>query len=232
MTEYTKPKVLAYDLEFANPLLNDDWSRMTECGIGVLASWSSEEIEPRVWIPEEGPHVLRDFAVHALEHDVFLTWNGIGCDDKLIHASLPLWAAVLGEAKRLDLILVAGLYAIAKKKKLDTRELDAVLAYGVPNDFPKLVGYKPTAKLNVMSGWKLDPTYSATFGIENSKSMDGVQAPIKWQAGARGEVIGYCVGDARRLLNLYDRAWDGHPLVNVKGAEAHIPRAVLAGRPF
>jgi len=227
-----KPKVLAYDLESATPLPNDDWSRMTECGIGVLGSWSSEEIEPRVWLPEEGPHVLRDFAVHALEHDVFLTWNGLGYDDKMIHAEFPLWAQVLGQAKRLDLILVAGLYAIAARKKLDTAEMTAVLEYGVPNGFPKLVGYKPTASLNVMSGWKLDPTYAATFDIENSKSMDGAQAPIKWQAGSRGEVIGYCLGDTKRLLDLYNHAWDGSPLVNAKGAEAAIPQRVLASRPF
>jgi hypothetical protein len=227
----SQPKVLAYDLEFARPLPNNDWRRMTECGISVLVSWSNHEVEPRIWLPHEGPHVLRDFCVHALDHEVYLTWNGLGCDDKMIHAEFPTWEKALAHGKRLDLSAVAGLYALTEKKGLDRDYLDSVLVRGVPNNYPELVGYKPGARVNVMSGWSLDPTYGATFGTENSKSMDGAQAPIRWQAGHWGQVIGYCVGDAKRLLDLWRHAWGGEELVNKKGVSTRIPQPTLGAWP-
>ena len=221
------PKVLAYDLEFARPLPYGDWRRQTECGVGVLASWSNQESEPRIWLPDEGPHIWKDFARHALEHEVFLTWNGLGCDDPLIHASFPLWAEVLKCGKRLDLGAVVGLYALSAKKELDLDYLGSVLTRGVPNNYPELVGYKPTAKVNVRSGWRLEATYCTTFGLEGSKSMPAEEAPIRWQAGKRGEVIGYCVGDAKRLLDLWKHAWAGELLKSHKGPEVLVPQAVL-----
>ena len=222
-----QPKVLAYDLEFARPLPNGDWRRMTECGISVLTSWSNQEVEPRIWLPEEGSHVLRDFCVHALEHDVYLSWNGLGTDDPMIYAEFPLWQEDLKEGKRLDLGAVVGLYALSAKKGLDLDYLTEVLTRGVPNNYPELVGYKPTAKVNVRSGWGLEPTYGATFGRENSKSMPGEEAPVRWQAGQRGRVIGYCVGDAKRLLDLWRHAWGGNLLKSHKGHEVTVPQAVL-----
>ena len=226
-----QPKVLAYDLEFAKPLPGgNQWSRMTECGISVLSSWSNQEDEPRVWLPDEGPHVLRDFCVHALEHEVFLTWNGLACDDLMIFSQFPLWQEVLKEGKRLDLSAVAGLYALSKKKGLDLDYLTEVLGRGVPNNYPELVGYKPTAKVNVRSHWNLDATYSATFNQEVSKSMPAEEAPHRWQAGQCGKVIGYCVGDAKRLLDLWQHAWLGAPLVNLVGSSVVVPRSVLGAR--
>lgn len=226
------PKVLAYDLEFARPLPGgNQWSRMTECGIGVLVSWSNQEVEPRVWLPAEGKHVLRDFCVHALKHDVFLSWNGLGCDDPMIYAQFPLWAEVLKQGKRLDLGAAVGLYALSKKKGLDLDYLTEVLAQGVPNNYPELVGYKPGAKVNVRSGWNLEKTYCATFGLENAKSMPAEEAPIRWQEGRRGEVIGYCVGDAKRLLDLWQHAWDGKELKNQKDQSVLVPEAVLREAP-
>jgi hypothetical protein len=223
------PKVLSYDLEFARPLPGDDWRRMTECGIGVLASWSNQEVEPRIWLPEEGDHVLRDFCVHALEHDVFLSWNGLGCDDPMIHAQFPLWQEVLKEGLRVDLGAIVGLYSLARRKGLDLDCITEVLVRGVPNNFPELVGYKPGAKVNVRSGWRLDSTHAATFQREESKSMPGAEAPIRWQAGRKGEVIGYCVGDVRRLLDLWEHAWKGLPLVSIKGPSTVVPRPALGG---
>ena len=223
-----QPKVLAYDLEFARPLPRNDWRRQTECGIGVLASWSNQEVEPRVWLPEEGEHVLRDFCVHALDHDVFLTWNGLGCDDPMIYAQFPLWQEVLKEGKRVDLGAIVGLYALSEKKKLDLDYLTEVLTRGVPNNYPELVGYQPGAKVNVRSGWNLDVTYCETFG-GGGKSMPGEEAPIRWQAGQRGKVIGYCVGDARRLLDLWQHAWTGSPLVGKAGRPTCMPQAALGG---
>jgi len=222
----TQPKVLAYDLEFARPLPGNDWRRQTECGIGVLASWSNQEVEPRVWLPEEGEHVLRDFCVHALDHDVFLSWNGLGCDDPMIYAQFPLWQEVLKEGKRVDLGAIIGLYALSAKKKLDLDYLTEVLTRGVPNNYPELVGYKPGAKVNVRSGWNLNVTHCETFE-RGGKSMPGEQAPIKWQAGQRGEVIGYCVGDVRRLLDLWQHAWTGNPLVGKAGLPTCVPQAAL-----
>ena len=221
------PKVLAYDLEFARPLPGGNWKRMTECGVSVLCSWSSEEIEPRVWIPEEGEHVWRDFARHALEHDAYLTWNGIDCDDRMIYAEFPLWAQVLTHGRRLDLCVTAGLYALTKKKGFDVDYLTSVLVQGIPNNHPELLKYKPTAKQAVRNGWSLDPTYANTFGTGSTKSMAGALAPIKWQEGRRGEVIGYCIGDVRRLLDLWQHAWAGKELVNKKGVPVTIPQAVL-----
>lgn len=223
----TDPKILAYDLEFKNPLPDGNWKRMTECGVSVLASWSSEEHEPRVWIPEEGEDVWRLFAQHALDHEVFLTWNGLGCDDRMIHAEFALWEEVLKLGKRLDLCAVAGIFGLAQRKGLRELPIVDVLTRGVPNNYPELVGYKPGAKVNVMKGWGLDPTYGATFGAGSTKSMDGAFAPIKWQAGQKGEVIGYCVGDAYRLLRLWKHAWEGNPLRNKDGVEVVIPKAVL-----
>jgi hypothetical protein len=107
--------------------------------------------------------------------------------------------------------------------------LTEVLSRGVPNNYPELVGYKPGAKLNVMSGWNLDATFGATFKTGKTKSMAGALAPVKWQEGKRGEVIGYCVGDAYRLLKLWKHARRGNALKNQKGGEAKIPAAVLGG---
>jgi hypothetical protein len=227
-----KPKVLAYDLEFANSVPDGDWKRMRECGVSVCCSWSSEEVEPRVWIPEEGERVWKEFAVHALQHDVFLTWNGLSCDDVMIYEEFPLWEQVLGHGKRLDLAVVAGLFGIAEKKKLALDPISKVLAYGVPDEYPKLVGYKPRAHLNVKVGWTLEGTYCNTFGLPEAKSMDGAQAPIRWREGRRGEVIGYCVGDAKRLLDLYEHAWDGGFLTNKRKVKTGIPQEALAARPF
>lgn len=223
----SKPKVIAYDLEFKKSLPNNDWRRMRECGISVLVSWSSEEDEPRIWLPEEGPQVLRNFAAHALDHDVFLTWNGLGCDDPMIFEELPLWQEVLKHGKRVDLSAVAGLYSLSAKKGLDLDYLTEVLIRGVPNNYPELVGYKPTALVNVRSGWNLSDTYCATFGKDKTKSMPGHLAPVKWGEGHRGEVIGYCVGDAYRLLKMWKHAWEGNPLKNKKGQSVVIPRAAL-----
>ena len=224
-----EPRVLAYDLEFARPVPDGNWSRMTECGISVLCSWSSHETDPRVWIPEEGYQVWRDFAAHALEHSVFLSWNGLDCDDKMIYEEFPAWERVLPYGRRLDLSVVAGLYALTEKKGLDRDYLTSVLARGVPNNFPELVGYKPGARLAVRRGWALEATYCATFGLESSKSMEGAEAPIAWGKGWRGKVIGYCVGDAKRLLDLWQRAWAGEPLTNSKDVSVTIPREVLGG---
>ncbi|MAH47935.1 hypothetical protein CMI37_19090 [Candidatus Pacearchaeota archaeon] len=221
------PKVIAYDLEFARPLPNNDWRRQTECGVGVLCSWSNQEVEPRVWIPSEGANVWKQFAHHVLQHEVFLTWNGLGCDDPLIYAQFPLWEECLGHGKRLDLSAVLGLYALAEKKGLGLDYLTGVLSRGVPNNYPELVGYKPTAKVNVRSGWSLESTYCATFGRESAKSMPGEEAPIRWQAGQRGQVIGYCVGDVKRILDLWERAWGGGEVKNRKGQQVVIPRPVL-----
>ena len=225
-----KPKVLAYDLEFRDPLPEGDWSRMTECGVSVLASWSSDEDEPRVWLPEEGEHVWEEFALHALDHEVFLTWNGLSCDDRMIYASFPLWEHVLPRAKRLDLCVVAGLFGIAAKKGLPTDEIEGVLARGVPNNYPQLVGYKRRSTVHVMRGWKLEHAYCETFERESSKSLDGALAPELWAKGHRGRVIGYCVGDARRLLDLWSHAWIGGELRNAKGHVARIPQRVLGAR--
>jgi hypothetical protein len=222
-----KPRVLSYDLEFARPLPNNDWRRQGECGVGVLVSWSSSEDEPRIWLPEEGPHVWKNFARHALGHEVLLTWNGLGCDDPVIYAQFALWEEVLKHAKRVDLSAIAGLYALSEKKGLDLGYLTRVLTRGVPNNYPELVGYKPTALVNVRSGWSLEPTYCATFGRETSKSMHGKDAPIWWQQGRCGEVIGYCVGDAKRILDLWGRAWAEKPLKNQKDQSVVIPRCVL-----
>jgi hypothetical protein len=223
-----KPKVIAYDLEFANNLPDNDWRRMTECGVGVLASWSSEESEPRVWIPDEGGHVWKNFAKHALNHDVALTYNGMECDDLMIYAEFPLWERVLGAMRRVDLILLAGLYSLADKKGIPRRQLSDVLQRGIPNNYPQLVGYKPTATLNVKSGWAMGATFQGTFG-ESGKGMPGEEAPIRWQAGRRGEVIGYCVGDAYRLMRLWEHSWQGNPLKNLKGGIAKIPQVALGG---
>jgi hypothetical protein len=222
-----QPKVLAYDLEFACPLPNGDWRRMTECGISVLTSWSNQEVEPRIWLPEEGSHVLRDFCVHALEHDVYLSWNGLGTDDPMIYAEFPLWQEVLREGKRVDLGAIIGLYALSAKKGLDLDYLTEVLTRGVPNNYPELVGYKPGAKVNVRSGWNLDVTYRKTFNLKHAKSMPGEEAPIRWQAGQRGKVIGYCVGDSKRLLDLWQHAWSGEPLVGRAEKPTCVPRAAL-----
>ena len=226
-----KPKVIAYDLEFAREVPNNDWNRMTECGVAVCCSWSSEESEPRVWIPDEGAHVWPAFARHVLEHDVYLTWNGMACDDLLIHAQFPLWERVLQEGKRLDLCIVAGLYAIADRKGLDRALLDQVLSYGVPNNFPKLVGYKEGASVSVKAGWTLDGTWSATFPDTKAKSMDGALAPKKWQEGKRGEVIGYCCGDVYRLLLLWEYVWDGGSLKSKRGWCVVLPFCALGRKP-
>lgn len=221
------PRVLAYDLEFARPLPNNDWRRMAECGISVLSSWSSEEDEPRVWLPEEGEQVLKAFCVHALSHDAFVTWNGLGCDDPMIYSQSPLWAEVLKHGKRVDLGAIVGLYSLSERKGLDLDYLTGVLSRGVPNNFPELVGYKPGAKVNVRSGWSLEPTYCTTFGKEASKSMPGEEAPRRWQEGRKGEVISYCIGDSKRLLQLWKHAWKGQPLKSHKGMEVTVPRAAL-----
>ena len=224
------PRVLAYDLEFLRPVPAGDWSRMTECGVSVLASWSSHETDPRVWLPEEGPHIWKNFAKHALEHDVFLTWNGLGCDDRMIHAEFPTWARVLPYGKRVDLCVIAGLYSLAHKKGLDLEYLTGVLAKGVPNNFPELVGYKAGAKVNVMRGWNLEAAYCNTFGLESSKTMAGAEAPHAWGRGEKGAVIGYCVGDAKRLLDLWRHAWKGEELVNKFDGRTKIPQIALGAR--
>jgi len=223
----TDPKVLAYDLEFLNPLPDNDWRRMTECGVSVNVSWSNQEEEPRVWLPEEGEMVWKLFAQHALGHDVFLTWNGLGCDDRMIHAEFPLWEEVLKLGKRLDLCAVVGIYGLAQKKGLDLAAITSTLTRGVPNNYPELVNYKPGARVNVMKGWSLESTYCGTFGKEFSKSMDGALAPQKWAEGYRGQVIGYCVGDAYRLLKMWKHAWAGNPLINRDGVKVTVPREVL-----
>lgn len=224
-------KAIAYDLEFARPVPNEDWSRMTECGISVITSWSSHEVEPRIWIVDEHPDVLRRFAAHAVEHDIFVTWNGMSCDDKMIEAQLPVWQQVLGCGRSVDVAILSGLYSIAEKKGHDLSGLTDKLSLRIPENYPALVGYKPSAQVNVKRGWSLDSTYSSTFNLPtSSKSMEGAEAPLRWAAGSRAEVIGYCVGDSLRTFRLWRHAWFGKPLRNAKGVTVRLPRCVLGGK--
>lgn len=226
------PNVLIYDVEAARPLPgNEDWSRKTECGISVIASWSSQEPSPRVWLPEEGDHILDDFALHAVEHEGFVTWNGLRYDDDMITSLFPWWPEVVSRGVKIDLPVIAGLFSICCKKGLDLRTLVESLKSGVPAHYPELVGYKPTAQMNVVKGWGLKPTYLSTFSkAEPDSQITGEMAPILWSQGLKGRVITYCMEDVGKLFALWRWAFKGGSLINKNGGEAVLPQCVLGAK--
>jgi len=66
-------------------------------------------------------------------------------------------------------------------------------AVGEPMDFTPGV---------TKGGRKVNDLARLNLGIE--KSMDGAQAPVRWQQGHRGEVIDYCLRDVSIELALFD----------------------------
>jgi len=245
MTALRTPRVLAYDLELFEPIPEGDhgprWSQAPQCGISVLAAWASWEDDPRVYVSkgqDRGRSDTERFvdAVVALDPDVgLLTWNGLDFDDAVIRETLaPMsaaqvaWTYQLEGRRRIDLAIIAGLCEKAQSKGVDgfRAAVTALLAGGVPMHYPTLIGYSPNARVNVKKGWNLEATCTSTFGVERSKSMHGAEAPLAWQQGRFGEVVGYCVGDTLRTLRLWRHAVETGELRSGP-LTAKIPRTAL-----
>ena len=228
------PAVLAYDLEIARPLPEGDngprWDLAAECGISVIGAWHSYEHEPRIYTPGFGGYERPEMARFLADRGPrthFVTWNGIDFDDPIISRTVGSLGWTDGH-KRVDLSILCGLFAKARTKGIDAMTIAAACAGGVPDDFPVLLDYKPGGRQAVRNGWPLDKTYVATFGIDGStKSMHGADAPMLWQAGRFAEVIGYCAGDAYRLIRLWRHAWAGGILRGARGDAVVLPRSVL-----
>lgn len=205
--------IVVYDLEIVKGILMKNegpkpgieycagWRDYADMGISVLGAYDYQEDRYRVFCQDN----REDFFTLLSQRKIWVTFNGLSFDNKVIEANWDLGKA--GEA-------MANLWPFSNEGHEASGEPPHNPNYDILVELWVAAGLGPVFKSGGHGGYGLDATCKANLGY--GKTGNGALAPILWQEGKVGEVVDYCLSDVHRTKKLFDMIIGMIPLISPK----------------
>lgn len=102
-------------------------------------------------------------------------------------------------------------------------EIPREKSYDLLREFWVGLGIGTAWKRETHGGYSLTTLAAANIGKSVGKTMDGADAPVRWQKGDKGRVIDYCLQDVMLTKRLLDRVIRAGYLFDPKTAGRKVP---------